>query len=304
MRATTRPVPRGAARHEQPPPAVPGRLGDWLLLRELGRGAMAVVYEALWRDGGAVALKLPLCARGGRALRREARALTAAGPHPELVGLVARATPAGRDALALDLVRGTPLDVVLRGGPLPPREAALALAGPACALAHLHARGVVHRDVKPANVIVRPGGRGVLMDRGLARSPGEVDDSGWAVGSPAYMPTDQLCGVRAGPAADVFALGVSLYEALTGCLPHSAPTTSGIVSARSSRPALAPRELAPHVPAELDDLVVACLADRAFARPRAIEVAARLEAWARPTLLARLTALAARGRSVSKARSP
>ena len=288
-RATTLTLPAtpGARWHEARAedldlPVTPGSLGRFLLLGELGRGAMSVVYEALEPSGRRIALKLASTAKGVRALTREARILARVGPHPDLVGLRECASTAGRVAVALDLVQGQALDLLLRSGPLPPVVAARALAPVARALAHLHVQGVVHRDVKPANVIVRPDGRGVLTDLGLARARDDQERPGHTAGTPAYMPAELLCGARPSATGDVFALGVSLYEALTGHVPHDAPSRESLLALRCRRPIMRPSQELPLLPRRLDDLVVACLAPKPRDRPSAGRVALILSSLAEP----------------------
>jgi serine/threonine protein kinase len=257
-----------------------GQLGPWRLERELGRGGMGAVYQAVDPGGRRVALKVALTVGGVVALAREARVLALAGSHPDLVATRGRVVASGRSVLVLELLPGAPLDERLgRAGPLRPAEAARALAPVARALAHLHARGVVHRDVKPSNVVVRPDGRGVLIDLGLARGPDERPGRD-GVGTPAYMPCEQLRGGPVGPAADVYGLGATLHEALTGRLPHPAEEPGRLLALRVLGEVTPPRALVADLPPALEALLRACLALRPGARPTADQVTRALEAAA------------------------
>ena len=140
--------------------------------------------------------------------------------HPGLVGVHdAGVDPQGRPYVIMDFVEGHSLSVVLHDGPLPaPRVVAIG-AMLADALAHVHARGVVHRDVKPANVLLDTDGRPRLTDFGIARvvDATRVTATGAVVGTAAYMAPEQVRGEAVGPPADVYALGLVLLEAVTGC---------------------------------------------------------------------------------------
>jgi serine/threonine-protein kinase len=202
------------------------RHGKYEILRELGRGGMAVVYEALDPDlRRSVALKV--LERGDRErLRREAAA-AARLRHPNIVGV----HEVGDDFIAMERVEGKPLSEAMPSLAL--RDRVAALEAVARAVAHAHAQGVVHRDLKPGNILREPGGRAVVTDFGLARIEGEADltRTGAVVGTPHYMSPEQVRGGRAGPAADVWALGVMLYEAVAGKRPFEGETALAIYDA-------------------------------------------------------------------------
>ncbi len=258
-------------------PSPAARLGPWRLERELGRGGMGAVFQAVDPGGRRAALKVALSVGGAVALAREARLLALAGSHPDLVATRGRVVASGRSVLVLELLAGEPLDErVRRAGPLAPADVAVTLAPVARALAHLHAQGIVHRDVKPSNVMVRPDGRGVLIDLGLARGPDERPGQD-GVGTPAYMPCEQLRGGPVGPAADLFGLGATLHEALTGRLPHPAEDAARLLALRVLGEVTPPRELVADLPPALEGLLRACLALRPSARPTAADAALALE---------------------------
>jgi tetratricopeptide (TPR) repeat protein len=223
---------------EPPPPReagdLPATFGRYLVTGELGRGAMGVVYEALDPTSqGHVAIKVLL---GARALEgaarerflREAEAISQLS-HPGIVRVLDHGDEGSDAYLVMELVRGRSLrDALAQDGPLEPWEAARIARATAEALEHAHARGVVHRDVKPANVLLETEGRVVITDFGLARRADDrtLTREGFVVGTPLYMPPEQARGARGVDGrADVYALGVTLYELLAGDAPwSSAPT--------------------------------------------------------------------------------
>ncbi|GAP38886.1 serine/threonine protein kinase [Piscinibacter sakaiensis] len=153
---------------------------------------------------------------------------------------------------AIDAGRPTDVDTVVRLG------AALAEA-----VHGLHRQDAVHLDLKPANVIIRPDGRAVLIDFGLSWHAGLPDllaeELRLAVGSPAYLSPEQVVGVRGDPRSDVFAIGVILYELLTGELPFGAPVTRGGLRQRLWLPPAPPRRHRPDLPEWLQEVVLRCL---------------------------------------------
>ena len=205
------------------------RIGDYEVLDELGRGAMGVVYRVRAREGGLAALKLlqkrdPLAF--GR-FERERRLLGTLGERDGFVGLLdAGSSPAG-PWLVMPLVRGGTLRHRLDQGPLAVDETLSIGIALASALGRAHERGIVHRDVKPENVLFASSGRPLLADLGLAKhfDPDAAGASlsvrltraGVITGTAAYMAPEQLGDAASvGPASDVFALGAVLFECLAG----------------------------------------------------------------------------------------
>ncbi|MEH0843801.1 serine/threonine-protein kinase [Micromonospora sp. CPCC 205711] len=182
----------------------------------------------------------------------------------------------GREApyIVMELAEGETLAAHLRAGPLDWRIAVRVCAEVAAALAAAHAHGIVHRDVKPANVMLTPSGVKVL-DFGIASPAGAPDQSpdGIVVGTPAYLAPEQFDRQPATPAADMYALGVLLYYCLTGRLPYAAGTTATqLIGARRQ---VAPEPLPPvdGLPAEVADLCRRCLDDDPTARPTSLMAA-------------------------------
>ncbi len=180
--------------------------------------------------------------------------------------------------LVTELVDGTDLAKLLaQGGALPPDCVALVGARVADALDYVHFNALLHRDVKPANVMVSRDGEVKLMDFGIAK--GEDDASltraGMLVGSPSYMAPEVLAGGEAGPLADVWALGVSLYELLTGEKPFRGKDAEDLFAAIARGKFPAVRTLAPDCPRRLARAVERCLARRPAARFKSAGALAR-----------------------------
>jgi tetratricopeptide (TPR) repeat protein/predicted Ser/Thr protein kinase len=204
---------------ETPDAASRPRIGKYEILREIARGGMAVVYEALDPTlGRPVALKV-LKEGNHERLRREAAA-AAKLRHPNVVAV----HEVGLDYIAMDLIRGKTLAEAAGG--LKPDERLAILETVARAVAHAHAQGVIHRDLKPHNILIEPDGRVVLTDFGLARIDGGEDltRTGAVFGTPHYMAPEQVQGTGSSPATDVWALGVLLHEAVRGARPFEGAT--------------------------------------------------------------------------------
>jgi len=281
--------------------------GRFLIREELGRGGSGVVYRSVdLALGEPVALKVLRAACLGaeqRARLRREVSVSRSG-HPNAVAIHELVEDGEWVALAMDLVDGVSAREALRErGRLGIEQTVGIGVRVASALAHLHARGVVHRDVKPANIMLGPGGEAMLCDMGLARSlaPGEtVTETEMVVGTPAYMAPEQATAETLTPAADVYALGITLYHCLTGRVPLESSTALATMMLRSrSRPPRLRLDL-PGAPSWLGRLLRQMLEPVARDRPSAAEVERSLRRrrhrW-RPTrrLLARaaLTVFAA-----------
>jgi predicted Ser/Thr protein kinase len=256
------------------PPAsevLPRAFGSYTLLRELGRGAMGVVYEAMHRDlGRKVALKVlragvDLDADARARFKREARAC-AQVRHRHIVEIYEAGEVDGRPYYAMELVVGRPLSETARETRPDSRTLFRGIAGVADALAALHAAGIVHRDVKPSNIVVAADGRMILADFGLARSVSaeRLTRTGQAIGTPLYMSPEQVLG-RADEIdgrSDVYSLGATLYEALAGRGPFRSddPIAMLRMILRERPDQLA--DVAPDVPREACDVVMKAMEKR------------------------------------------
>lgn len=234
--------------------------------RELGRGGMAVVYQAfdvaLARRVAVKALLPEVAADPAMSARfiREARTV-AALQHPHVVSIFGVRANEDISAIVMQYVEGRSLDVVLREkSPLPLPVAGLVLSQVAAGLQHAHERGIVHRDVKPANVLLDHEGRAVVSDFGLARQEGgtRLTQSGLVVGTLAYMSPEQRTGDEVGPAADQYALGVMAFEVLGGRLPFTG-TIPDVNRAHLSVPAPRLGTARSNVPAAIEALVARML---------------------------------------------
>jgi eukaryotic-like serine/threonine-protein kinase len=246
----------------------------------LGTGASAVVRRASDRlSGRTFAVKLfhaGASAHDRRRQQREMRAL-AALHHPGLVGMHDGGVEAGRPYIVTDLVEGPSLAERIADRPLEPAEVRRIGARLADALAHVHAAGFIHRDLKPANVLLGTDGRPRLADFGIARALDgtAVTGTGYVVGTAAYLAPEQVRGEWVGPAADVYALGLVLLEALTGRREYPGALVES-ATARLHRPPGIPESL----PSCLRTALHAMTALEPAVRPTAAEVAALLGAGA------------------------
>jgi WD40 repeat protein/tRNA A-37 threonylcarbamoyl transferase component Bud32 len=253
-------------RRAVPPPLVPG----FDVLEELGRGGMGVVYKARQvKLNRLVALKMILsgvhATEGDRArFRREAEA-AARLQHPNIVQIFEVGEVEGRPFLALEFVGGGSLAQKIKGSPQPPRQAATLIGILARAIHAAHLKGIVHRDLKPANVLLAEDGTPKIGDFGLAkRIDVEHGDtrSGVIVGTARYMAPEQAAGKNRsiGPPADVYALGVILYECLTGRPPFQEPSDLDTILQVVRDEPVGVRRLQPKVPRDLETICMKCLA--------------------------------------------
>lgn len=268
-------------------------VGEFQLLEELGRGNMGVVYRAR-RSGveGDVALKVMALAAQAvpGSLGRFERECGAASKlsHPNIVRVVAIGTTGSLPYMALELVEGRDLDDVLaEGGPLDPVDAAELGAQIARALAHAHGQRVLHRDLKPANVMLHPTRGALLTDFGLAKVFGSqagptLTRSSDLLGSPAYMAPEQAAmqHERVSERTDVYGLGATLYEMLTGRAPCWGSSLQEVLAAAVGTMPPPPSQVNPLVGSRLDAIVLTCLAKEPEARYESADAVAReLEAF-------------------------
>lgn len=252
------------------PVRIAGRaFGEYELLAEIARGGMGVVYKARQtRLNRTVAIKMILSGQfaGRDDVRRFlAEAEAAAGlDHPGIVPVYESGLIEGQHFFSMGFVDGQSLAARLAEGPLPPRRAAELLAQVVDAVAYAHGQGVIHRDLKPSNILIAQDGHPRVSDFGLAKTAtGEsgLTRSGDVIGTPGYMPPEQAAGRLAdiGPASDVYALGAVLYAMLTVRPPFQAANSLDTLSQVLEREPLAPRQLNPAVPRDLETIVLTCL---------------------------------------------
>ncbi|MGW3887456.1 serine/threonine-protein kinase [Micromonospora chokoriensis] len=253
--------------------------GRYRLLERLGSGGMSAVHraydEVLERD---VAVKVLVASDAGARQRIQGEARAAARlshPHVTSVYDFGESSVDGVQVpfVVMELLGGHTLEQRLAAGPLPPRAGLRVCAEVASALADAHARGLVHRDIKPGNVMLTPKGAKVL-DFGIAAAAGdsEIDFEGRLLGTPAYLAPERLEAGEVLPACDVYALGLLLHRVLTGRLPWPAEAQSGMLRAHTH---VEPAPLPPidGVPSEVHRLYRWCLARDPADRPPAVDAA-------------------------------
>lgn len=252
------------------------------LVTLLETGGMSTIWRAddelLARP---VAVKLPL---GAQVVWREAR-MAAKLQHPNIAAVHDYREAVRPDGtvvpfVVMELLAGESVAARLEREPIELPEAARIGAAVADALAAAHVNGVVHRDIKPGNVMLTPNGIKIL-DFGISATTGEPDDddTGSTFGTPAYVAPERLDGMPAEPATDVYGLGVLLFEMVTGDPPYPVDTWEELAAARAE----GPRELPADLPAAFRDIVGRCLAELPEDRPGADEIRFDLTAlWLKP----------------------
>jgi len=246
------------------------RLGPYEVTAVIGAGGMGEVYRAhdtrLDRD---VAIKVlpPEFAADPDRLRRfeqEARAASALD-HPNILVVHDVGVHEGAPFLVTELLDGRTLKERLRGEPFPAAEAVDLAVELADALEAAHARGIIHRDVKPANIFVTSRGRVKILDFGIAKVVGAPADAptvagsatqtGVALGTVGYMSPEQVRGEAVDPRTDLFSLGVVLYEMATGTAPFGGPTAGAVLGEILTKEPTSPSQVNPNIPAELARII-------------------------------------------------
>ena len=293
-RSMTAPPGGPATEDEEPPIAAGTVLAERYRIHDLvGRGGMGAVYRAEHLAlGNTVAVKVLRASHGAHAdmVRRFQREAVAASQirHPGIVEVTDFGrTPDGLFYLAMELVEGETLARRLaRLGPFAPADAMSLVRELARALGAAHARGIYHRDIKPENVLLTPDGSAKLADFGIARlteGPRDARETAAGVifGTPQYMSPEQAAGQRQDGRCDVYALGVLLFELLTGAPPYLGASATHVLAAHLLSPVPRLPAQGPHGPLApaLADLVGRMMAKNAAERPSTMgEVEAALEA--------------------------
>jgi len=247
--------------------------GRYRILEEIGSGAMGTVYRALdpliEREVAIKTLHANLPGEVMREVReRFLREAKSAGRlnHPNVVTIYDVGEQDGEAYIAMELLEGRSLQRIMRTEHLSFRAIADLAAQIAAGLDHAREFNIVHRDVKPANVVVSSSGRAKLTDFGVAYIPSSaVTHTGATIGSPKYMSPEQVLGQPVDPRTDIFCLGSVLYEMLTGTTPFERPGESGAfgimarITAEPHRPA---RELNPEIPEAFDRILAKALAKK------------------------------------------
>ncbi|MBB5597905.1 protein kinase domain-containing protein [Neomicrococcus lactis] len=247
--------------------------GRYRVRRRLARGGMSTVYlatdERLHRD---VALKAlyPYLAEDQRVVRRfEEEAITAAKlSHPHVVNVLDQGVDGDTAYLVMEYLKGKTLRHVLeQQGRLTPRQALKVLEEILDGLAAAHSAGLVHRDMKPENVLLTETGRVKVADFGLARAASNHTQSGTLVGTVAYVSPELVTGGKADKRSDLYAIGIMLFEMLTGDQPFRGESSMSIAFKHVSETVPPPSRLIPELSQDLDELVEWCTAKDPEARP-------------------------------------
>jgi len=257
------------------------RVGKYTLRRFLGRGAFGEVYVGAPHKGSEVAIKLldTQLARDTDVVARFQREAATASrlEHPAIVRVLDVGAARGRHYIVMELVHGGSFRRYLRKGGEPAQVIGI-LADVARGLAHAHAQGVVHRDVKPENILLTKSRRAKVADFGLARATDQstMTTEGHMIGTAMYMSPEQALGHRASAASDVYSVGMMIYEAISGERPFSSETTYGLLYQHVESEPPRPRVRRPYA-SSLAGLAMRCLAKNPGDRPPMAEVAARLD---------------------------
>ncbi|MFJ9896456.1 serine/threonine-protein kinase [Streptomyces sp. NPDC091280] len=256
--------------------------GRYRLHVAIGRGAMGEVWQAYDEVGGRpVAVKL-LHAQNSEptaAARFRLEAQTAGRlSHPHVVGVLDFGEQEGRLFLVMELVQGDSLSHVLaQAGPLPAEQVARIAAHSAAGMAAAHEQGIVHRDIKPGNLLLDADGSVKIADFGIAQfmndPSGALTATGQIVGTSLYIAPERALGQPAGPPSDVYSLGCVLYQLLVGQPPFRASSAIAVLHHHLDTPPVPPRELGVGLPPAFENYLLGLLAKRPEDRPTAGQAA-------------------------------
>ena len=243
------------------------QMGEYQILSELGRGGMGQVWKVrnLVTDRvEAMKVLLPdLAGRQDLAARfqREIK-LMASLDHPNVASLRTAFTADNQLVMVMEYVEGTNLADLLRHGPIPVADAVNYIAQGLSALSYAHQQHVIHRDIKPSNMMLTPQGVVKLMDFGIARAGEErsLTMTGTRLGSLSYMSPEQVKGESTDARSDLYSMGVSLYELVTGKQPFQAASDYAIMAAHVKETPKPPTDLQPGLPPALNEIILKAIA--------------------------------------------
>jgi serine/threonine-protein kinase len=243
------------------------RIGDYEILQILGAGGMGRVYKVrnvISDRTEAMKVLLPDLQGNPSLADRFIREIKvqASLDHPNIAGLHTAQRIDNQLVMLMEFVEGATLDKMMESGPLPIGRAADYIVQVLSGLAYAHARGVVHRDLKPANMMVTPSGVVKLMDFGIAKMAADrkLTQTGSTVGSLYYMSPEQIKGVLdLDPRSDLYSLGVSLYEIVTGARPFQGDSEYSIMAAHLQSNPPPPIQISPNLPPGLNEVILQAL---------------------------------------------
>lgn len=248
-------------------------LGRYRILSQLGKGGMAVVYEALDTTlDRRVAIKFIQPGKEQLDIflarfKREARALARLS-HPNIVKIFDSGEYEDSPYLVMDYIQGGTLKELMKGKPIPWKKSVQIIIQLAMALDMAHKEGILHRDIKPSNILIANNRDPMLSDFGIAKIIGDdgetvttLTDTGMGIGTPDYMAPEQGVG-EASERSDIYALGVVLYQLITGRLPYHADTPLAVMLKKSTEPLPRPSRYVNDLPVQLEKILIKTLAQR------------------------------------------
>ena len=250
-------------------------LGRYRILEQLGEGGMAIVYKAYdTRLESEVAVKVirteqlapSILERTLRRFEREAKAL-AKLTHSNIVKVLDYGEQDGKPYLVMPYLPGGTLKQLINGKAMPYQEAARLLVPIARALAYAHQQGMIHRDVKPSNILITQSGDPMLTDFGIAKiidddTTMDLTGTSAAVGTPEYMAPEQVTSKTVDQRADIYALGIIFYEMVTGRKPYQADTPMAVLFKHASEPLPRPKSFVSNLPDSVEQTLLKALAKR------------------------------------------
>jgi len=242
-------------------------IGNYKILERIGEGGMGTVYKGvdqmLEREVAVKVLRADLAHRTDIAERFRSEAVTLARVnHPNVATLYSFLREGDEFFMIMEFVRGRPLDELIKqNGALPLEQAVRWFEQALDGIHHAHCLGIVHRDLKPANVMITDAGMVKVMDFGIARVLGEarMTRTGHLIGTLEYMSPEQIRGQDVDARSDIYALGILLYEMLTGQVPFQADSDYDLMRAQIEQSPRAPGLLMPHLPASVEQVVLRAL---------------------------------------------